>query len=139
MAEIKVPPIWLICGKTTSKNLSKSVTIGKSLKKSSKWRQAELSSSIRLDFRAKRVKMFTSTKSRKYAEKCAEKIWPVYFHFFLAYHNIIIWKLVTIGKSFKKCAQCRQAHFYSSNHLDFILKWIYLSLKLLKKKIIEKI
>ena len=52
----------------------KLVTIGKSLKKSSKWRQAELSSSIRLDFRAKRVKMFTSTKSRKYAKNEGNKI-----------------------------------------------------------------
>ena len=52
----------------------KSVTIGKSLKKSSKWRQAELSSSIRLDFRAKRVKTFTSTKNRKYAKNKGKNI-----------------------------------------------------------------
>jgi len=50
------------------------VTIRKSLKKSSKWRQAELCSSIRLDFRAKRVKTFTSTKSRKYAKNEGEKL-----------------------------------------------------------------
>ena len=46
----------------------KSVSIKKSKKKSSKCHQAELSSSIRLDFRAKRVKTFMSIKSRKYAK-----------------------------------------------------------------------
>ena len=66
LAKIKVPPIWLNCDETTLKKLLKSVTIGKSLKKSIKWRQAELSSLIR--FRVKRVKMFTLTKSRKYAK-----------------------------------------------------------------------
>ena len=42
------------------------MTIKKSKKKSLKWHQAELSSLISLDFRAKRVKRFMSTKGRKY-------------------------------------------------------------------------
>ena len=46
----------------------KSVMFGKSKKKSLKCHQAELSSLIHLDFRAKRVKRFTSTKGRKYAK-----------------------------------------------------------------------
>ena len=54
------------------------MTIRKSLKKSSKCRQAEFSSSICLDFRAKQVKTFTSTKNRKYAKKWGEKYWPVF-------------------------------------------------------------
>ena len=48
-----VSPIWLICDQTTEKNILKSVTISKSKKKFSKCRQAELSSLIHLDFRAK--------------------------------------------------------------------------------------
>ena len=39
----------------------------KEQEKSSKCHQAELSSSIRLDFRAKRVKTFMSINGRKYA------------------------------------------------------------------------
>ena len=50
------------------------MAFGKNKKKSLKCRQAELSSSIRLDFRAKRVKTFTLTKSRKYAKNEGKKI-----------------------------------------------------------------
>ena len=82
-----VSPIWLICDETTQKTTLKSVTIGKSLKKSSKCRQAELSSSIRLDFRAKRVKMFTSTKGRKYAKNEEKNI--DLFIFTFSWLNII--------------------------------------------------
>ena len=63
-----VSPLCLICDQTTVKNTLKSVTVRKSMKKSSKCHQAELSSSIPLDFRAKKVKMFMSTKNRKYAK-----------------------------------------------------------------------
>ena len=116
------------------------MTFGKSLQKSSKWHQAELIRSIPVDFRAKRVKTFTSIKRRKYAKTGRKKLTCFFFfHFLLAYRDIIILKSVIIGKSFKKSALCRQADFFSSNCLAFTWKWIYLGPKVSKKKIIKKI
>ena len=58
------------------------MTIRKTKKKSLKCHQEELSSLIRLDFRAKRVKKFMSTKGRKYA-KNEEKNIDLFELFFL--------------------------------------------------------
>ena len=69
------------CIKMVKKTMGKPVSLGKLFKNAVKCRQAERCSSIRLDFRAKRVKVFTLNNADKIDKNFCAKFWHVFFIF----------------------------------------------------------
>ena len=101
------------------KTLGKPVTVRKLFKNAIKCRQAEHCSSIRLDFRAKRVKEFTLNYADELDKNFFFEIQACIFYVsaLISYRNI--GKSVTDVKSFKRAFKCRQAELTSSSRLDF--------------------
>ena len=115
-------------------NIEKMVTLGKLFKNAVQCRQAERCSSIRLDFRAKRVKVFTLNYADKIITNFETKFRRIFFVFSAHISDRSIGKSVTIVKSYKRALNCHQAELTRLNRLDFTSKLVHASLN---KKVVK--